>query len=141
MKIKIRCASGVKVPQYSHPGDSGFDIKARFEVVLQPGETNSIETGLFFEIPEGYELQIRPRSGLSLTTGLRIANSPGTVDSSYRGEVKVVATNTGTAPLVIYQGMRVAQGVLCPVIKAEFEQADLLEPTSRGAAGFGSTGA
>lgn len=130
------------IPEYKTPGAAGFDLVAAEDVTINAGETVTVPTGLAFEIPEGYELQIRPRSGLSLKTPLRIANSPGTIDSDYRGEVKIIVTNTGQCDdyYNIYKGDRIAQGVIVPVMRAEFKEVDELSETSRGYGGFGSTG-
>lgn len=149
MKIKIkRLHPDAIIPTYGTEGASGFDLYAVEDVPLYPGQTNTIGTGLAFEVEPGYELQIRPRSGLSLKTALRVANSPGTVDSDYRGEVKIIMQNTKpfnyyTAEedlIVIKKGERIAQGVICPVIKVEFDVTDELQETERGEGGFGSTG-
>jgi dUTP pyrophosphatase len=132
------------VPQYSTPGAAGFDLVAIETVILNPGETKLVKTGLAVEIPAGYEMQVRPRSGTSLKTTLRVANAPGTIDSDYRGEVCVIVTNTEAyldgAPSYVDKGDRIAQGVIAPVIQAQFEIAEELSSTDRGAGGFGSTG-
>jgi len=128
------------IPQYQTSGAAGFDLHSTEEVVIMPGDTHLVSTGLAFAVPERFELQVRPRSGLSAKTKLRVANSPGTVDSDYRGEVKIILTNTGHVPSVIKVGDRVAQGVLCPVYRADFKVVDELDETSRGSGGIGSTG-
>ena len=129
------------IPQYQTKGAAGFDLVAVEDVTLGPGETTTISTGLAFEIPEGYEMQIRPRSGLTLKTPLRIANAPGTIDSDFRGEVKIIVTNTSeNKGFYIKKGDRIAQGVIAPVMRAVFEEADDLSETDRGSGGFGSTG-
>lgn len=150
MKIQIKkLCDEAQVPQYATPGAAGFDLHAVENYWIAPGETALVKTGLSFAIPEGYELQVRPRSGLSLKTPLRVANSPGTIDSDYRGEVCVIMTNTASpnpegelSPLSeqIKMGDRIAQGVICPIIQAEFELTDALPETKRGKGGFGSTG-
>jgi len=147
MKIKIKkLHPDAVVPKYANPGDSGFDLVSTEEVFIYSGSTALIPIGLSFEIPEGYELQVRPRSGLSLNSLLRVANSPGTVDSGYRGEVKVIMTNSSSgnildsSPTVVKKGQKIAQGVICPIIKAEFDLVENLEESERGANGFGSTG-
>jgi dUTP pyrophosphatase len=159
MKVRIKKLSpDAVVPRYATPGSVGFDLVATEDVSLLPGETKLVSTGLSFEIPEGYELQVRPRSGVSLKTKLRVANAPGTVDSDFRGAVSVIMTNTSTArsqgfagtigeatavvteAIQIKKGERIAQGVIAPVIQAEFEVAEDLSETERGAGGFGSTG-
>src|SRR5690606_22343744 len=129
------------IPQYQTKGAAGFDLVAVEDVTLGPGETTTIPTGLAFEIPEGYEMQIRPRSGLTLKTPLRIANAPGTIDSDFRGEVKIIVTNTSeNKGFYIKRGDRIAQGVIATVMGAVFEEADDLSETDRGSGGFGSTG-
>jgi dUTP pyrophosphatase len=149
MKIQIKkLHKDAVTPKYANAGDSGFDFVALEDIELKPGETKLVKTGLSFAVPLGYELQVRPRSGLSLKTSLRVANSPGTCDSSYRGEVCVIMTNTsvdcpqygGGHIEVIKKGDRIAQGVICPVYQAEFEVVEALSETKRGAGGFGSTG-
>jgi len=151
MKIKFKklCPDAV-VPKYATPGASGFDLVAVEDVTLFPGETKLVKTGLAVDVGPGYEMQVRPRSGLSLKTALRVANSPGTIDSDYRGEVCVIMSNSssttavgmGFEPNTIYilKGDRIAQGVICPVVQADIEVVDDLDDTARGAGGFGSTG-
>lgn len=139
------------IPKYQTAGASGFDLHALEDVLLMPGETHLVRTGLSFEIPPNTELQIRPRSGLSAKTKLRIANAPGTVDEDYRGELKVIIENTtsryfGIVPnsfggIEIKKGDRIAQAVLCPIIRALIEEVTEINETSRGNGGFGSTGA
>lgn len=147
MKIKIKKVhKDAAIPNYATNGSSGFDLHCIEKVVILPGETVLVKTGLIFEVPEGYELQIRPRSGLSLNTPLRISNSPGTIDSDYRGEVCVIIENTSNMHdktgivKVIEKGDRIAQGVICPVIRADFDVVESLSDTERGEGGFGSTG-
>ena len=127
-------------PRYAKPGDAGFDLSSVEYYRILPGETTLIDTGLAFAIPEGFELQIRPRSGRSLKTKLRVANAPGTIDSGYRDTVKVIVDNTGIEPIHIAPFERIAQGVLQRVPKAVFEEVDELDETERGKDGFGSTG-
>ena len=131
-----------KLPEYKSEGASGFDIRACLEkdLILKPGERALIPTGLTFEIPPGFELQSRPRSGLALKQGLTLLNSPGTIDSDYRGEVKNLILNTGKETVTIKDQDRVAQLVLCPVFRAKFIEQDTLSETKRGGGGFGSTG-
>ncbi|CAB4128263.1 Dut dUTPase [uncultured Caudovirales phage] len=139
MKIKIvKLDEEVITPFYGSKGAAGFDIAANEEVMLYPGKTLVIKTGLQFEIPAGYELQIRPRSGLSLKSKLRVLL--GTVDSDYRGEVGVITENIGDDVKRISKGDRIAQGIIAPIIKTEFEIVDSLSNTDRGSGGFGSTG-
>jgi dUTP pyrophosphatase len=147
MKIKIkRLNERAIIPVYAKPGDSGFDICACMPdhygngVQLQYRDQWAVPTGLAFEIPEGYELQIRPRSGLASKNGITVLNAPGTVDSGYRGEVGVILINHSTAPFTITHGMKIAQGVICPVVRAELVESDELGDTERGDGGFGSTG-
>lgn len=141
MKVKTKkLHPDAVVPKYATPGAAGFDFVAIETVTIKAGETRLIKTGLSFAIPIGYEIQVRPRSGLSLKTKLRVSNSPGTVDSDYRGEVCVIIENTGDSDVLIQAGDRVAQGVLCPVYQAEFDVVDELDETERGINGMGSTG-
>lgn len=141
MKLKIKKLNqDAQIPKYATPGSAGFDLAAIQRTEMPPGETRLVKTGLAVAVPAGYELQVRPRSGTSLKTGLRVANSPGTVDSDYRGEVCVIMTNTGDQIYYIEKGERIAQGVICPVFQVEFEETDTLDDTSRGSGGFGSTG-
>ena len=131
-----------ELPKYETEGASGFDIKARIdkEIDLAPGERKLIPTGLSFAVPPGFELQCRPRSGLALKKGMTVLNTPGTVDSDYRGEIKVIIKNAGTETLKIKDQDRIAQLVLCPVYKAKFVLKESLTESSRGGGGFGSTG-
>lgn len=141
MKLGIkRLSDSAIIPKYQTSGSAGFDLHADNNYVFKPGETHLISTGLAFEIPQGYELQIRPRSGLSAKTGLRVVNAPGTVDSDYTGEVKIIMSNVGNLMEIIDKGDRVAQAVLAPVIQAEIVEIDNINQTERGSAGFGSTG-
>ena len=128
------------IPEYATEGSVGFDLISTGDYYLEPGKTVLIATGLSVAIPAGYEIQVRPRSGASARTMLRVANAPGTIDSDYRGEIKVILTNTGITPELISKGDKVAQGVLCRVPKAEFVQVEELDVTARGEGGFGSTG-
>lgn len=131
------------IPQYAHPSDAGADICAVEETKIEADKTALVSTGLAFAIPEGYEIQIRPRSGLSAKTGLRIANSPATIDSSYRGEVKIIIHNTGDIPYVIDKGMKIAQLIISPVPMIRWNEVKTIEElgeTERGSGGFGSTG-
>jgi dUTP pyrophosphatase len=155
------------IPQYAHDGDSGFDLVAVEDVIVEPGQTVKVRTGLAFEIPPGYEMQIRPRSGISSKTKLRVSNTPGTIDASYRGEVMVLVDNVslkseftttrkyridGTLDepnetnlyydktYIIRKGDRIAQAVIVPVIHADLIEVDDLSDTERGSNGFGSSG-
>lgn len=132
------------LPSYETPGAAGADLRAslpdRRQVELAPGERALIPTGLRIEIPEGYEVQIRPRSGLALKHGITLPNSPGTIDSDYRGPLGVIVMNAGQKGFTISHGDRIAQMVVAPVLQARFELAGALSETARGAGGFGSTG-
>jgi dUTP pyrophosphatase len=141
MKLKIKKLNqDAQIPKYATPGSAGFDLAAIQQIEIAPGETELVKTGLAVAVPHGFELQVRPRSGTSLKTGLRVANAPGTVDSDYRGEVCVIMTNIGNTTQIINAGDRIAQGVICPVYQIEFEETDTLDDTQRGSNGFGSTG-
>jgi len=145
MKVRIKkLHEDAVVPQYQTSGASGFDLHALEDTEIWPGDTKLVKTGLAFEVPLGYELQVRPRSGTSLKTPLRIANAPGTVDADFRGQVCVIMSNwhseTSHSIVEIKKGDRIAQGVICPVVQAEFEVVDSLDSTSRGTSAFGSTG-
>lgn len=130
------------LPEYATPGSSGFDLRAQLDqpMVLKPGEIKAVPTGLCFAIPTGFEIQIRPRSGLALKNGISLPNTPGTIDADYRGELKVIMINHGATDFHIKDHDRIAQAVLCPVYQCEFEQVDALDATERGSGGFGSTG-
>lgn len=128
------------IPQYQTEGSAGFDFHTVEEVVIPEYGTKLVRTGLAFEIPKGYEIQIRPRSGLSLKTSIRIANSPGTIDSDYRGEIGIIVDNIANHTTVIKKGERIAQGVLNQISQADFTEVDELDTTKRGEGGFGSTG-
>jgi dUTP pyrophosphatase len=131
-------------PAYETPGAAGADLKAnlpgRADVVLQPGARALIATGLRLAIPDGFEVQIRPRSGLALKHGITLANAPGTIDSDYRGPLGVILLNTGAQNFTIVHGDRIAQMVVAPVVQAEFVSVAQLDETSRDQGGFGSTG-
>lgn len=139
--ITYKTDSGFE-PQYKSKNASGADLFAKVtkNVVIKPGERYLIPTGLYLEIPEGYEAQIRPRSGLASKYGLTLLNAPGTIDSDYRGEVKVLLINLGESDFTIHNGDRVAQIVFSPVTKGTFRQASRISKTGRGEGGFGSTG-
>lgn len=139
LKLKVKKQSdNASVPFYATGGAAGFDLAASEEVMLHPGQTKLVSTGLAFEVPEGYELQVRPRSGLTIKTGLRV--QIGTVDSDYRGIVHVIVQNTGTDSHRVGVGERIAQGIIAPVIQVDFEVTGDLTDTERGENGFGSTG-
>jgi dUTP pyrophosphatase len=139
MNIKVKFVEDPTIyPFYATAGAAGFDIAALHSHKVKPGQTIGIRTGLVFEIPEGYELQIRPRSGLTLKTDLRV--NLGTIDSDYRGEVRVIVENRGETDFQIESGDRIAQGVISPIIRANFIYVEEVEDTKRGSGGFGSTG-
>jgi dUTP pyrophosphatase len=139
MKIKV---SGSKdhMPVYAQPGDAGADLKSAESIYIPPLERLMVTTGIKLEIPEGYVGLIHPRSGLALKHGITVLNSPGTIDSGYRGEIGVILFNTTNKPFIINQGDRIAQLVIQKVETAEFEFVDVLDDTKRGDGGFGSTG-
>lgn len=130
------------MPEYATDGSAGADLRAAVEsdVVILPGERALIPTGLRMAIPEGYEGQVRPRSGLALRNGISCVNSPGTIDSDYRGSVQVIIINQGQEPFTIRRGDRIAQLVIAPVIRASFSECDSLPDTHRSDGGFGHTG-
>jgi dUTP pyrophosphatase len=132
----------IALPSYETDGASGLDLRAAVdgELTLHPGEIRLVPTGLAISLPVGYEAQIRPRSGLALKHGVGMVNSPGTIDSDYRGEIGLVLTNWGNAPFVIKRGDRIAQMIVARVSRAEVLEVDRLEPTSRGKGGFGHSG-
>ena len=132
-----------KVPTYAYPSDSGFDLRSTVEIILPPFGRSLIPTGLKLSIPEEYEIQVRPKSGLAINMGLTVLNTPGTVDSGYVGESQVIVFNTNNHSVTISKGMKVAQAVLCPVVNGkyvEFELVDKVGDKDRGDKGFGSTG-
>lgn len=133
---------GAENPVYSSVDASGADVKAfiKENLVIAPGARALVPTGLRFEIPHGYEIQVRPRSGLALKQGITVLNTPGTIDADYRGEVSVILINLSQEPVVITPGMRIAQIVLTPVVQARFVRITDLAATARGAGGFGHTG-
>jgi dUTP pyrophosphatase len=143
LKVKIKkLHEDAVIPQYQTTGAAGFDFHAIEDMEIPTRKTVLVKTGLSMEIPEGYELQVRPRSGMSLKTKMRIANSPGTVDSDYRGEICIIMENMsmlGALPYDIKKGDRIAQGVICPVFQATFIE-DELNESERGEKGFGSSG-
>ncbi len=142
--VKIKKLENFKgeIPQYQSTGASGVDVRAQLSapMTLKPGERAMIPTGLSFEIPLGFEIQARPRSGIAAKQGITLLNTPGTIDADYRGEVKIIIINLGQESVLIQDQERVAQLVIAPVIQAQFEVVDELSPTERGIGGFGSTG-
>ena len=131
---------GLQLPDYATAGAAGMDVLAAEDVSLAPGARHAVATGLAFAIPHGYEIQVRPRSGLALKHGITVPNTPGTIDSDYRGELKVILINHGADTFEIRRGDRVAQLVLAPVTRASWLKVDELDHTERGEGGFGSTG-
>lgn len=142
VNVKVRAESGAVIPEYKTSGAAGADVCALLteSIVLAPGKRALVPTGLYFEIPEGYEIQVRPRSGLAFKNGVTVLNTPGTIDSDYRGELKVILINLGETDFVVNSGDRIAQIILAPVTRASFLAADNLSETERGSGGFGSTG-
>ena len=147
MSIAIRVqrlphSEGLPLPAYATAGAAGMDLLAAVgdPVVLAPGGRALIPTGLAIALPPGYELQIRPRSGLALRHGIILPNSPGTIDEDYRGELQVILLNAGDAPFTVERGARIAQAVLAPVVRARWHEVGSLDETARGSGGFGSTG-
>lgn len=147
MKVAIRRlpnSEGLPAPAYASPGAAGLDLHAALpagqKLVLEPGARDLIPTGISVAVPDGYEAQLRPRSGLAVEFGVTVLNSPGTIDSDYRGEVKALLVNLGGQPFEITRGMRIAQLVVAPVARAMLIETDDLDETARGADGFGSTG-
>ncbi|HEY0960000.1 MAG TPA: dUTP diphosphatase [Novosphingobium sp.] len=131
---------GLELPEYATEGAAGMDVLAAEDVMLPPGGRHPVATGLAVAIPQGYEIQVRPRSGLALKHGITVPNTPGTIDSDYRGELKVILINHGTEPFTIRRGDRIAQLVLAPVVRLSWLRVDELDQTQRGEGGFGSTG-
>jgi dUTP pyrophosphatase len=131
---------GLPLPRYASEDAVGLDVTSAEELVLQPGERHAVATGFAIEIPRGYEVQVRPRSGLAIKNGITCLNTPGTIDSDYRGEIKVILINLGQEPFEVRRGERIAQLVPAPVLRADFVEAGELGETARGTGGFGSTG-
>ena len=158
INVPVINKSSNELPKYAHKGDAGFDLRANVEeikndnylfnaikfndttIILNPGGRVLIPTGLYMAIPEGYELQIRPRSGLALKYGITVINTPGTIDSVYRGNIGVILKNDGTEPFIIEQGDRIAQGVLNKVEEANLIEVDSLDETDRSDSGYGKSG-
>ncbi len=128
------------LPKYQTPFSAGLDLKSIENIIIQPMERKLIKTGLKVSIPHGFEGQIRPRSGLALRQGITLVNSPGTIDSDYRGEIGIILINLGNEEVAISRGERVAQLVICPIVRAELEEVQSLDDTERSSGGFGSTG-
>lgn len=139
LKIK-REREDIPLPSYATLGSSGLDLRASEEVLIPPGEWRAVPTGIRISLPTGYEAQIRPRSGLALESGVTVLNSPGTVDSDYRGEIKVILINHGREPFIVKRGDRIAQMVIAKVERVEVVEVEALDETERGEGGFGHTG-
>lgn len=140
--VRLPHGAGLPLPEYATGGSAGADLAAAVdgELIVAPGTRLAIPTGLVLEIPDGFEGQVRPRSGLALRHGITVANAPGTIDSDYRGEVKVILVNPGAEPFVVRRGDRIAQLVIAPVARARFVEREEVAATGRGDGGFGSTG-
>lgn len=140
--VRLPHADGLPLPAYATAGAAGMDLLAAVVAPLSipPGGRVLVPTGIAVALPPGYELQVRPRSGLALKHGIVLPNSPGTVDEDYRGELQVIVMNTGAAAFTVERGMRIAQAVVAPVVRAEWREVDVLPATARGGGGFGSTG-
>ena len=137
-----RLSKNISLPKYETAGSSGMDLAANIEdkIEIAPGKTAIIPTGLSVSIPKNFEIQIRPRSGLAAKNQISVLNTPGTIDADYRGELKVILINLSDTAFIIEKGLRIAQMVLCPVIKATLKEVEIMEETKRGSGGFGSTG-
>jgi dUTP pyrophosphatase len=135
-------AAGLPLPAYATAGAAGADVAAAVQdgLVLVPGGRQAVPTGLVLAVPDGFEVQVRPRSGLALRHGVTVANAPGTIDSDYRGELLVILVNLGTEPYTVRRGERIAQLVVAPSVRASFEETEALPGSRRGDGGFGSTG-
>ncbi len=138
--VRLSHGEGLPVPEYASEDAAGLDIASAEDLTLEPGERHAVATGFAIEIPRGYEVQVRPRSGLAVRHGITCLNTPGTIDSDYRGEVKVILINLGSEPFHVRRGDRVAQLVPAAVLRARFSEAPSLAETQRGSGGFGSTG-
>lgn len=142
IKVKVINHSNNELPQYATPMSAGMDLRAFTDesITIMPGERKLVHSGINIQLPEGYELQVRPRSGLALKHGITLTNSPGTVDADYRGDVGAIVHNLGTEPFVINNGDRICQIVAKEYVKIEWEETDSLDSTERGEGGFNSTG-
>ena len=140
INVKVTTDNGISLPEYKTSGAAGCDVHARSSAVIEPGKWAIVPTGLKVAIPDGYEIQIRPRSGLAMAKGVTVLNSPGTIDSDYRGFIGVMLINHGVEYFMVEKGDRIAQLVLCPVEQIQWEVVDTLDDTDRGSGGFGSTG-
>ena len=137
-----RLSREVPLPKYETDGSSGLDLAAFIDknIEIKPGQSEIIPTGLAVAIPNNFEIQIRPRSGLAAKKQITVLNTPGTIDADYRGELKVILINLSQKSFIVKRGLRIAQMVLCPIVKAKLKEVETLEDTKRGSAGFGSTG-
>ena len=137
-----RLSKDVPLPKYETDGSSGLDLAAWIDknIRINPGKSEIIPTGLAVAIPKNYEIQIRPRSGLAAKNQISVLNTPGTIDADYRGEIKVILINLSDKSFIVEKGLRIAQMVLCPIVKAKLKEVESLEDTKRGSGGFGSTG-
>ena len=138
--IRLPHGDGLPLPKYATEDAAGLDIASAEDLTLEPGARHAFATGFAIEIPPGYEVQVRPRSGLAIRHGITCLNTPGTIDSDYRGEVKVILINLGSEPFPVARGERIAQLVPAPVLRAHFSEETSLAETARGSGGFGSTG-
>jgi len=136
----IRDDPSIPLPEYATPLSAGMDLRANEDLVLNPGDRAGVATGLRIELPEGFEAQVRPRSGLALKYGISMPNAPGTIDADYRGELRVLLINLGCEPFAIKKGDRIAQMIVAPVARAVWQPADALSESERGEGGFGHTG-
>ncbi|TAH29793.1 MAG: dUTP diphosphatase [Cytophagales bacterium] len=141
-KVKIIHQNNHALPEYATEGASGMDVRASIEnpIIIKPLERILVPTGIFIQLPEGYEAQIRPRSGLAYKNGITVLNSPGTIDSDYTGEIKILLINLSKEDFIIENGERIAQMIIAPYTKIEWEKVEVLTTTQRGEGGFGSTG-
>ena len=141
MKVLFRKIDpAAQLPAYAHPGDAGMDVFSVEDVTLPPGGRALVHTGLVMQLPPDAEAQVRPRSGLALKHGVTVLNAPGTIDAGYRGEVGVILVNLGAEPFHVEKGMKIAQMVVAPVVRAEVVETSVTDDTERGTGGFGSTG-
>ena len=137
---RLAHGEGLALPAYATSGSAGMDVVSAEDVTIAPGARHAVATGLSVAIPQGFEIQVRPRSGLAFKHGITVPNTPGTIDSDYRGELRVLLINHGSEDFAIARGDRVAQLVLAPVVQAAWSEVEELDATQRGAGGFGSTG-
>jgi dUTP pyrophosphatase len=138
--VRLPHGEGLALPAYATAGAAGMDVLAAEDATIAPGARHAVATGLALAIPAGYEIQVRPRSGLALKHGISVPNTPGTIDSDYRGELKVILINHGAQAFAVRRGDRIAQLVLAPVVRALWSEVAALDATERGTGGFGSTG-